>query len=36
MSETIPVIDIADYVAGRPGALGAVVDDGLEHLRTPR
>ena len=22
MSETIPVIDIADYVAGRPGALG--------------
>src|SRR5437762_2458072 len=34
MSETIPVIDIADYVAGRPGALAATARQVHDALTT--
>src|SRR5205809_3895840 len=34
MSETIPVIDIADYVAGRPGALAAAARQVHDALTT--
>src|SRR5437762_13301611 len=34
MSETIPVIDIADYVAGRPGALAAAAREVHDALTT--
>jgi hypothetical protein len=34
MSETIPIIDVADYLAGRPGTLEAIAAQVHDALTT--